>query len=124
MSAFTGQQLCIPPNKAYSGSTGYGCFAYIPLLWFEDGRTINTEDFYRLNDHFYTRPGEPVYLSCSSCSSSSSVLLPSFFDILPVIPVEHHKGYCQVFSALCIPVKHANPPSIPYINHSSRLHPS
>lgn len=56
MSAFTGQQLCIPPNKAYSGSTGYGCFAYIPMMWFEDGRTVNTEDFYRLNDHFYTRP--------------------------------------------------------------------
>ena len=67
MSAFTGQQLCIPPNKAYSASTGYGCFAYIPMMWFEDGRTVNTEEFYRLNDHFYTRPG-------SSSSERFSVL--------------------------------------------------
>jgi hypothetical protein len=56
MSAFTGQALCSPPTKAYSASSGYGCFAYIPTFWSEDGRVVNTEEFYRRNDHFYTRP--------------------------------------------------------------------
>ena len=55
MSIATGQRICSPPSKLYSGSTGYGCWVYIPLLWYEDARVVNTEEFYRLNDHFYTR---------------------------------------------------------------------
>lgn len=71
MSAFTGQGLCVPPNKVYSASSGYGCFAYIPMLWTEDGRVVNTEEFFRLNDNFYTRPCESPYNPPS--------LFPSFY---------------------------------------------
>jgi len=48
------QGRCSPPTKFYG--KGYGCFAYIPLFWFEDAKVIYDEEIYRLNDHFYLRP--------------------------------------------------------------------
>lgn len=44
------------PTKSYSQGTGYGCFCYAPLLWYEEGRVVNTDEFYRTFDHFYRRP--------------------------------------------------------------------
>ena len=67
MAAFTGQGLCVPPNKAYSASSGYGCFSYIPLLWVEDGRVVDTAEFNQLNEDFYTRPSESPAVPACSC---------------------------------------------------------
>lgn len=49
-------QRCTPPTKLYSAETGYGCFAYIPLLWFEDTRMMSDDEFQKLYYHYYTRP--------------------------------------------------------------------
>jgi hypothetical protein len=58
------QARCIPPTKSFDGYTGYGCFAYIPLLWFEDQRVMDVETFYRKYDHFYSRPSKLVACAC------------------------------------------------------------
>jgi len=55
-NVFSSQQRCIAPTKAFSANTGYGCFAYVPLLWLEDSRVISSSEYYRLHDHFYKRP--------------------------------------------------------------------
>ena len=34
MNAFSSQSRCTAPTKAFSGGTGYGCFAYVPLFWY------------------------------------------------------------------------------------------
>ncbi len=52
------QQRCLAPTKAFSGAMGYGCYAYIPLLWVEDGKIINMDDYFRNYDHFYSRPSK------------------------------------------------------------------
>jgi hypothetical protein len=36
---------------------GYGCFTYVPLLWFEDSKTVTYDNFQRLYKHYYNRPG-------------------------------------------------------------------
>ncbi|RYH18501.1 hypothetical protein EON65_27145 [archaeon] len=53
---FSSQSRCSPPTKASAKSTGYGCFAYIPLFWFEEARVANNGTLFRFNDHYYTRP--------------------------------------------------------------------
>ena len=50
------QGRCTVPNKFFTGGTGYGCFAYVPLLWFEDAKVIDDESLFRIEDHFYGRP--------------------------------------------------------------------
>ena len=55
-NVFSSQDRCIAPTKAFSANTGYGCFAYVPLLWMEDSRVISSKEFYRMHDHFYRRP--------------------------------------------------------------------
>lgn len=52
------QSRCITPTKVYLGGTGYGCFTYVPLLWYEDIRLMNGEEVFQLEDHYYTRPGK------------------------------------------------------------------
>ena len=54
---FSSQHRCSAPTKSFADATGYGCFSYIPLLWFEDARVMENEVFFRLADHFYGRPG-------------------------------------------------------------------
>ena len=61
-NVFSSQQRCITPTKSFSYYTGYGCFAYVPLLWYEDGRVINTESFFRTYDHYYRRPERALLL--------------------------------------------------------------
>jgi hypothetical protein len=61
LNAFSSQDRCVSPTKSYSLQkgglfSGYGCFAYIPLLWSEDAKVIEIEDFFRKYDHFYSRP--------------------------------------------------------------------
>ena len=54
---FSSQDRCVAPTNKYGGvGLGYGCYAYVPLFWFEDSRIIDTNDFYRKYDHFYSRP--------------------------------------------------------------------
>ncbi len=55
-NVFSSQQRCIAPTKAFSANTGFGCFAYVPLMWFEDSRVISNAEFYRMHDHFFRRP--------------------------------------------------------------------
>ena len=50
------QGRCTVPNRYFTGGTGYGCFAYVPLLWFEDAKVIDSESIFRIEDHFYGRP--------------------------------------------------------------------
>jgi hypothetical protein len=56
-NVFSSQDRCVAPTKAFSANTGYGCFAYVPLLWIDDSRVMSNHVFYRLHDHFYMRPG-------------------------------------------------------------------
>jgi hypothetical protein len=62
-NAFSSQQRCIVPTNIFAASSGYGCFTYVPLLWFEDARTVDTETFFRFYDHYYSRPGAFHYAS-------------------------------------------------------------
>lgn len=56
-SVFSSQDRCVAPTKTYTGSTGYGCFAYVPLFWYEDGLVIDPNKFDFDFVHFYSRPG-------------------------------------------------------------------
>lgn len=51
------QDRCVVPTKSFHGNSGYGCFAFYPIMWFEDTRLINPEDFFQNVAHYYTRPG-------------------------------------------------------------------
>ena len=55
---FSSQKRCISPTKTFTDSTGYGCFAYIPIIWMEESRTIRDSEFRDLFVHYYTRPCE------------------------------------------------------------------
>jgi hypothetical protein len=54
--AFSSQSRCVAPTKRYTGSSGYGCFGYVPLYWVEHARSMEHELFFRWYDHYYTRP--------------------------------------------------------------------
>lgn len=57
-TAFSSQDRCIVPTKSYALASGYGCFAYIPLFWYEEARVVNNQSMYQIYDHYYTRPGK------------------------------------------------------------------
>lgn len=57
------QQRCLSPAKTFSGSLGYGCYAYVPLFWMEDGYTMEVEQYFRNYDHYYTRPARALKLT-------------------------------------------------------------
>lgn len=61
-NVFGSQDRCIAPTKAFSANTGYGCFAYVPLLWIDDSRVMSNNEFYRIHNHYYMRPGRAYYL--------------------------------------------------------------
>merc|ERR1712065_100630 len=63
VNIISSQGRCNIPNRDFSGGTGYGCFAYIPLLWFEDAKVIDDETIFRIEDHFYSRPDRYYFLS-------------------------------------------------------------
>jgi hypothetical protein len=57
VTVFSSQDRCVAPTNKYGGvGLGYGCYAYVPLFWFEDTRIISNDDFYRKYDHYYSRP--------------------------------------------------------------------
>ena len=55
-NVFSSQQRCVVPTSTFAASSGYGCFAYVPVFWFEEARTVDTETFFRFYDHYYARP--------------------------------------------------------------------
>jgi hypothetical protein len=50
------QDRCVAPTKNYLSGQAYGCYAYIPLLFYEDAKVIATTEFFDLTDHYYLRP--------------------------------------------------------------------
>ena len=57
INVFSSQERCVAPTNKYGGvGLGYGCYAYVPLFWYEDSRIISNDDFFRKHDHFYSRP--------------------------------------------------------------------
>jgi hypothetical protein len=73
--AFSSQQRCVAPTKRYAEASGYGCFAYIPLLWYEDARTIDRKTYSRWNDHFYTRPDRGQVLTLSGLITATLLVM-------------------------------------------------
>ena len=55
---FSSQKRCISSTKTFTGSTGYGCFGYVPIFWMEESRVIRDTEFRALFVHYYTRPGK------------------------------------------------------------------
>ena len=51
------QDRCVVPTKDFGNVDGWGCYAYYPLLWFEDARLINPQFHFDNTIHFYQRPG-------------------------------------------------------------------
>lgn len=62
-NVFSSQQRCVLPTKTFALSSGYGCFAYVPMFWFEEARVTESETFFRYSDHYYSRPGVWVILN-------------------------------------------------------------
>jgi hypothetical protein len=56
LNIFSGQGQCVAPTNLYAAASGYGCWAYIPLLWYEDARVIETNTFFKMYNHYYLRP--------------------------------------------------------------------
>ena len=55
-SLFQSQARCIPPTRLFAGRSGFGCFTYLPILWFEDAKSIQKDSFAKLYKHFYNYP--------------------------------------------------------------------
>ncbi len=54
---FSSQSRCIAPTKTFTEGTGYGCFGYVPIVWTEESRLVQYEDFVEFNEKFYDKPG-------------------------------------------------------------------
>jgi len=50
------QERCTVPTKIYLAGNAYGCYLYIPIMWYEHAKIISEEEFHRLKTHFYSRP--------------------------------------------------------------------
>jgi hypothetical protein len=57
------QDRCVVPTRVFSGSSGLGCFAYYPILWYEDARLINPNVFFNNIIHYYERPDRAEWLN-------------------------------------------------------------
>ena len=57
---FSSQSRCTVPTKTYAYSSGYGCWAYVSLYWYEEARFVDTPTFFQYYDHLYSRPGEAM----------------------------------------------------------------
>ena len=47
---------CVVPTRQYLTGNGFGCYAYIPIFWYEDAKIIPPAEYFNLVDHFYDRP--------------------------------------------------------------------
>ena len=50
------QERCTVPTKIYLAGNAYGCYLYVPIMWYEHAKVVSDEEFYRLRTHFYSRP--------------------------------------------------------------------
>lgn len=50
------QDRCVAPTRIFSGSSGLGCFAYYPIIWFEDAKLHNPQTHFNNIVHYYDRP--------------------------------------------------------------------
>lgn len=69
------QQRCVVPTRTFAASSGYGCFAYVPIYWFEEARTVDTETFFRFYDHYYTRPDRAAALTFAGIAFGAFFML-------------------------------------------------
>jgi hypothetical protein len=89
--AFSSQQRCIVPTKTYALSSGYGCFAYIPLLWYEEASILRSDRFFQLNDHYYTRPGKSI------CLSFFFSAIHGISNLLKFVPITERGNMLTIF---------------------------
>ena len=57
------QQRCSVPTRYYLNGNAYGCYIYIPLLWYEEARLISNEEYFKLETHYYSRPDRFVNIT-------------------------------------------------------------
>ena len=57
------QDRCVAPTRSFSRNSGLGCFAYYPILWFEDARLMNPVKHHDTVVHFYERPSRLLYIT-------------------------------------------------------------
>ena len=57
------QRRCISPTKQYLQGFAFGCYAFIPIFWFEDARVIDPQYHFDFVTHFYERPSRVLSLS-------------------------------------------------------------
>lgn len=113
-NAFSSQQRCVSPTNTYLDSSGYGCFAYVPLIWIEDAQAMDVEVYFRLNDHFYTRPSEYclslclLISFCKECSILIYFVCCIFFTccfrsrLYVAVDWKHCRNCCFLCWSLCI----------------------
>merc|ERR1712070_184035 len=49
---FSSQERCTVPAKTFAGESGYGCFTYIPILWYEDMNNVIPDDLLKIETHY------------------------------------------------------------------------
>ena len=59
------QERCTVPTKIYLAGNAYGCYLYIPIMWYEHAKVISNEEFNRFHTHFYSRPRRSTYMMTS-----------------------------------------------------------
>jgi len=59
------QDRCVVPTRVFSGSSGLGCFAYYPILWYEDAKLMNPDVFFNNIIHYYERPSKYYTVFCA-----------------------------------------------------------
>lgn len=64
------QDRCVAPTRQYLSGQAYGCYVYVPLIWYEDAKIISESEYFNLVDHFYSRPAR-VQVSSGLCLFTS-----------------------------------------------------
>ena len=76
---FSSQQRCVVPIKSFAAYGGYGCFTFIPLLWYEDSNNVKPDRMNRLFDHFYLRPDRAAAIGYMGLAVGAFFLLIGIF---------------------------------------------
>lgn len=76
---FSSGKRCIAPTKTFASASGYGCWAYIPLIWYEDTRLVDSKSFFQLYYHYYTRPNR------ASVLTTTGIILGVIFMTIGII---------------------------------------
>eukprot|EP01035_Chromulina_nebulosa_P023309 gene23309-30216_t len=106
-SAFQSQSRCIPPTRLFTEGGGYGCFTYIPLLWFEESKTlpfkrfrelrILPEDYKPTNNDSVFFSVSFIYYSYSTSAVSSTTITTEISDSKgPIFADSLNEDYVRV----------------------------